>query len=399
MKVAMVSEYASPLAAEGVDAGGQHVHVAELSAALARHGHEVTVYTRRDSTRVPGRVDTAEGYRVVHVPAGPPRPLPKSQLLPYMGDFGTYLHDAWAAETPDLAHAHHWMSGLAAELAARYLGFPVVQTFHSLGIVSQRHRGQADDSPRARVRFERLIAVRASRVVAHSSEEVFELTRMGVPRFRISLVPCGVDVDRFRPEGVTESPQLPHRLVAVGDLLRHKGFEIGIGALRQLPDTELVIAGGGEGPERAAEARRLRRVAAAAGVADRVRFVGRLPRTRIPALLRSANVVIHTPRYEPSGLIPLEAMACGRPVVATAVGGLLDIVVDGVTGRLVASRDPRALADAIRPLLRDPTLCEVWGTAARQRAHTRYHWDHITDDILRTYRQAAPLHTYATATR
>lgn len=395
MRISLVSEYASPLAVvdggDGRAASGQHIQVAELSGALAQRGHEVTVFTRRATERTPDRVDTADGYRVVQVPAGPPRPLPKDQLLQYMGDFGSYLHDNWATDPPDLAHAHYWMSGLATELAARYLGFPVVQTFHQLGIVRQRYLREADAGPRARIRFERLIAIRASRVVATCSDEVFELTRMGVPRFRISLVPCGVDVDRFAPHGITEPRHLPHRLVAVGNLLRHKGFDIGIRALRELPRTELVIAGGADDPESAAEARRLRRVATASGVADRVHLLGRVPRTRIPSLLRSADAVLHTPLYEPFGLIPLEAMACGRPVIATAIGGMLDTIVDGVTGRLVGSLDPSAVADAVRPLLEDEVLCAVWGAAARQRACGRYPWDRIADDMLHTYSQAAPM--------
>ncbi|MBF6327801.1 glycosyltransferase [Nocardia transvalensis] len=391
MKVAMISEHASPLAAlGGADAGGQNVHVAALSAALARRGHEITVYTRRDDAHAPDRVDTADGYRVVHVPAGPPRPLPKDRLLPHMGEFGAYLREHWTASRPDVAHAHFWMSGLAAELAARDLEVPVVQTFHALGTVKRRHQGAADTSPPSRIRFERLIATRASRIVATCSDEVFELTRMGVPRYRTSVVPCGVDTQLFTPDGpAAERGRLPHRLVSVGRMVPRKGFDIAIRALAELPDTELIIAGGTE--EEAEEATRLRRIAAEAGVADRVRMLGQVPRTAMPALLRSADAVVCTPWYEPFGMVPLEAMACHLPVVATAVGGMIDTVVDGVTGRLVASLDPHAIAEALRPLLTDHTLREVWGAAGFARARTRYTWDRIATQTLGVYRLAAPM--------
>ncbi|MCM6772124.1 glycosyltransferase [Nocardia sp. CDC159] len=391
MKVAMISEHASPLAAlGGVDAGGQNVHVAALSAALARRGHEITVYTRRDDADAPHQVVTPDGYRVVHVPAGPPRPLPKDKLLPHMGEFGAFLRERWSVVRPDVAHAHFWMSGLAAELAARDLEVPVTQTFHALGTVKRRHQGAADTSPPARIRFERLIATRASRVVATCTDEVFELTRMGVPRHRISVVPCGVDTEAFAPDGPAAPPgRYPHRLLSVGRMVPRKGFEIAVRALAELPDTELVIAGG-TAAERE-EADRLRGIAAEARVSQRVRLLGQVPRSAMPELFRSADAVLCTPWYEPFGMVPLEAMACRRPVVATAVGGMIDTVVDGVTGRLVSSLDPHAIAEAVRPLLADATLRETWGTAGFARARTRYTWDRVATQTLAVYRRAAPL--------
>src|SRR5438270_626924 len=132
MKISMVSEHANPLAVLGeVDAGGQNLHVAELSAALCRQGHDVTVYTRHDDPEQPRAVRAGAGYRVVHVPAGPAKKLPKDELLPHMREFGQFLVESWRADTPDVVHAHFWMSGLASVLAARELDLPVVQTFHA----------------------------------------------------------------------------------------------------------------------------------------------------------------------------------------------------------------------------------------------------------------------------
>lgn len=400
----MVSEHASPLAdIGGVEAGGRSVHVHELSAALTRCGHQVTVYTRRDDPYKRTELVTREGYRVIHVPAGPSEPMPKERILPHLGEFGTFLQRHWATNTPDLVHAHFWMSGLAAELAARSRGIPVVLTFHSLGTVKRRYEGPADPSPRSRIRFERLIAARAAHVVATCSAEAVELGRMGVPRFRISIVPPGVDRNRFTPDGPTAERPPWHRVLSVGRLVRRKGFETAIKSLQDLPGTELLIAGGDDA-EDSGEGRRLHRVAVDYAVQDRVRLIGPVPRRVMPRLLRSADVVLCTPWYEPSGMVPLEAMACGKPVVSTAVGGIVDTVVDGVTGRLVASPEPItlartvlveppepvAIARAVQPLLDDATLRETWGAAGCQRARSRYTWDRVAAETLMAYHRAVP---------
>ncbi|WP_199430119.1 glycosyltransferase [Qaidamihabitans albus] len=393
MKIAMVSEHASPLAALGeVDAGGQNVHVAELSAGLTRAGHDVTVYTRRDADDLPGEVRTPGGYRVVHVPAGPARHVPKDELLPHMGSFAEYLEHAWAADRPDLVHAHFWMSGLASVLAARAHDLPVVQTFHALGVVKRRYQGEEDTSPPERIRLERLVGRSATRVAATCSDEVFELARLGLPRDRMSVVPCGVDLTRFDPAGPRSPRGHRHRIVSVGRLVPRKGFDVAIAALPALPDTELVIAGG---PERGrladdAEARRLLDYARRLGVADRVRMPGQVARPDMPALLRSADAVVCTPWYEPFGIVPLEAMACGVPVVAAAVGGLTDTVVDGVTGTLVPPKDPDGLATALRRLLGEGALRDAYGIAGADRARCRYSWDRIAADTQRVYERSLP---------
>jgi glycosyltransferase involved in cell wall biosynthesis len=388
MKIAIVSEHASPLATLGeVDAGGQNVHVDELSAALTRAGHEVTVYTRRDSGDRPERVRMPAGYRVVHVPAGAPQHIPKDELLPHMGEFATALEREWNAERPDVVHAHFWMSGLASVVAARALGLPVVQTFHALGVVKRRYQGTRDTSPAERIRLERLVGRTASRVAATCSDEVFELVRMGVPRARVSVVPCGVDVERFAPQGHRPQRGQRHRIVAVGRLVPRKGFDIAIAALRSLPETELIIAGG---PEQGRigeddEARRLLACAEHHGVAERTWLAGQIARTDMPALLRSADAVVCTPWYEPFGMVPLEAMACGVPVVAAAVGGLTDTVVDGVTGVHVPPKRPDAVATAVRRLLGDNALREAYGIAGADRARCRYSWDRVAADTCRLY--------------
>jgi glycosyltransferase involved in cell wall biosynthesis len=377
----MVSEHASPLAVlGGVDAGGQNVHVAALATELARRGDDVVVHTRRDDPDLPRCVPLAPRVAVDHVDAGPPCEVPKDELAPYMGAFADDLRAQWSETRPDIVHAHFWMSALAALDAAGDLGIPVVQTFHALGVVKRRHQGAKDTSPPQRIEAERDIARRSDRVVATCTDEVFELVRLGADRQRISVVPCGVDVARFTPDGPRE-PRRPgrHRLVAACRLVERKGLGDAIAALAQLPDVELHVAGG---PDAAAlgvdpEARRLRALAAEAGVGDRLVLRGRVERGEMPALLRSADAVVCVPWYEPFGIVPLEAMACGVPVVASAVGGQIDSVVNGVTGAHVPPRDPAALAAALEELLGHPERRAALGAAGVQRARRRFAHDRV----------------------
>jgi glycosyltransferase involved in cell wall biosynthesis len=389
----MVSEHASPLAVlGGVDAGGQNVHVAELSRALARRGVEVVVHTRREDPHSEDRVELSPGVTVEHVRAGPARPLSKDELLPHMDDFGRELAAAWSADRPDVVHAHFWMSGIAAIAAARPLGLPVAQTFHALGVVKRRAQGSRDTSPPARLGLEREVILASDRIVATCTDELFELLHLGAEGRRVSVVPCGVDLELFRPTGPRDPRREGrHRLVAVGRLVERKGIGNVISALSRLPGVELVIAGGPSASELAddPEAQRLLELAHRDGVADRVDLRGRVEREDLPALLRSADAVVCVPWYEPFGIVPLEAMACGVPVVASAVGGLIDSVVDGVTGVHVPPRDPDRLAEALAALLADPSLQRTLGRAGARRARSRYGWDRIADGTLDVYRSLA----------
>jgi D-inositol-3-phosphate glycosyltransferase len=383
MRVAMVSEHASPLATlGGTDTGGQNVHVLELSTALARMGHQVTVWTRRDGDTLPEAVPVRPGVVVRHVGAGPPRPVPKDELVPYLPAFTRVLDDAWTADPPDVVHGHFWMSGMVA-LAAAAGRFPIVQTFHALGSVQRRHEGADDTSPDGRVRAELAVARQADRVLATCTDEVFELARMGAPRRRMTVVPCGVDTEEFTPDGPVAPRRVRPRLVTLGRLVRRKGVDEVIDAMRRVPAAELVIAGGaGDGDP---DAVRLQACAHRAGVADRVHLTGPVARCDVPALLRSADAVACVPWYELFGVVPLEAMACGRPVVASAVGGIQDTVVDQVTGLLVPPRRPDVLASALRDLLGSPTMGAAYGIAGRDRVLARYDWERVAAATAQVY--------------
>jgi D-inositol-3-phosphate glycosyltransferase len=395
VRLAMVSEHASPLAAPGgPDAGGQNVHVRELATGLAAVGHTVTVHTRRDDPDLPDIVEMADGVRVHHHTAGPTTRLPKDRIVAHVPALAERLQAAWRADPPDLVHAHFWMSGLAGLAAARELDLPVVQTFHALGHVKRRHQGDQDTSPTGRVSAEQVVARRADRVVATCEDELFELLRIGTPRSAVTVVPCGVDTAAFTPDGPTLTRParggVPRpRLLTVGRLVERKGVGDVITALAKVPEAELLVAGGpppGEDPNTDPDLRRLHAAAVAAGVGDRVRFLGAVARETVPALIRSADVVVCVPWYEPFGMVPLEAMACGRAVVATAVGGMKDTVVDGVTGLFVPPRDPNALAHALRGLLADRAMTAAYGIAGRDRVVARYGWDRISAATEAVYR-------------
>ncbi|HEX8495746.1 MAG TPA: glycosyltransferase [Actinomycetales bacterium] len=403
MRIAMVSEHASPLALldgqlggqlGGQDAGGQNVHVAALSQALAARGHEVVVYTRRDDPALPACQPFAPGVEVVHLDAGPPLPLPKDDLVDHVPAMGAAIAADWALRgVPDVVHAHFWMSALATGIAVRSL--PVgarrprtAVTFHALGAVKARHQGVLDTSPPQRVAAEQAVMQEVDAVVATCSDEVAELLAQGADPHRLHVVPCGVDLLTFTPEGRRLVPWSPDvaRLLVLGRLVERKGVDTAIAALADVRDAELVVAGGSADAGSDPDVTRLRAAAHEAGVTDRVRFVGRVDPQDAAALMRAADLVVTVPWYEPFGIVPLEAMACGTPVVASEVGGMLDTVQDGVTGVLVPPRDPAALATAVTDLLGRPGELVRRGRAAAEHVAATYGWDRVAADTEAVYR-------------
>jgi glycosyltransferase involved in cell wall biosynthesis len=368
------------------DAAEDRTHVAGLAAALSAHGHDVRLYTRLNSRGLPERHRSARGYELVRVPAGPASPLLKAEVLAHLGGLGAYLDREWAERRPDVVHLHSWMSGLAVRESAA----PLVQSFHVLKVVEDRFRSSTTPAARWRRNVERLVAVAADRIIAASSDEVGELARLGVPRSRMSLVPWGVDPDRFRPEGPVAPRGARARVLTVGEVLPHNGFRTAIDALTDVPGAELVIADPVRSttPRHNPEVGRLREYAEKRAVAHRVRFTGAVASRAMPALLRSADVVVCVPWYETSGITSLRAMACGVPVVASNVGALTDVVDDGVTGVLVPPHDPVALGRALRGLLANRPRRRHFAVAGADRVRSRYSWDLVAAETVREYRKA-----------
>jgi D-inositol-3-phosphate glycosyltransferase len=387
VRLAMISEHASPLAAlGGEDSGGQNVYVAELARRLGAMGHRVDVFTRRDSALLPTVVPFARGVRVVNLSAGPARRVPKDNLLPFMEEFRDGFY-RFAREEPtayDLAHANFWMSGWAACEAKKDLGLPFAQTFHALGEIKKREQGNADTSPKERRAVEFRILEEVDLVLATCPAEVEELTELyDADPSRLTVVPCGVDPELFRPvdrKEVRGALGLPDRpmVVYVGRLVPRKGVDTLVEAFALLPrrlDVRLVIVGGE--PNGSSEEKRLSALARKLGVEARIIFAGSRPQEDLRRYYNAADVAVSAPHYEPFGMTPLEAMACATPVVGSRVGGIKTSVADCETGYLVPPKDPDALAGRLLRLLSDTALRDRMGRAARRRIEEHYTWERV----------------------
>jgi len=391
MRVGLVCAHAGPPQEVRNRYAGTHQHVAQIAAGLASRGHEVRVYERLDDPELPLTSEIA-GYQVERAPVGPTRQIPSGELVPHVPALGRWLTERWTAGwTPEVVHGHFWIGGLAAASAVRQTLIPVVQTFHSLGIEQRRHLGADYPGPEQRIPLELALTRAVDLAVAQHSDEVDELTRMGLQRASVVVVPAGVDTELFTPEGEAVSRSERPRILAAGGLCPGHGQEDLVRAMRLVGDAELVIVGGPPGGDLDghAEARRLREVAEQVGVADRVRLVGPVPHDEMPAWYRSADVVACTHRYACAGRIPLEAMACGVPVVGYAQGGIAETVVDEVTGRLVPPGDVRALAITLRRLLAAEAERFAYGHAAVDRARCSFTWDRTIGALERLYERVA----------
>ena len=305
-----------------------------------------------------------------------------------MPAFSGPLRSRWHRERPDVVHALRWTSGLAALAAARDLGVPVVQEFRSLGVTERRADGvKADGASAARIRLEPAIGRSATAVVATNSAEVADLASLGVQRSSIRVVPWGVDTGLFTPEGPVAKRNGRPRLLTAADLTQRQPLETLLRALTRVPGAELLVVGGPDEAELSSDDAyvKLAKFAAALGITDRVIFTGKVEHAAMPALLRSADLVLSTCQYEPSGSTSLQAMACGTPVIAPPVGGHVDAVVDGTTGIIIPPGRPALLAQRIRQLLAHPMLIEAYGVAAVDRVRSRYSWDRIAGETLAVY--------------
>jgi len=387
------------------DAAGPGQRVSSLAEALAGLGHQITVYAPKDSPALPGKATLADGVTVEHLLAGPHGRAPGDGADLDIAAFSDHLARRWRQDPPDIAHAHFWTSGLAALAGARGLNLPVVQTFHSLsplprsagqapGTRSPRARARQPDNGRhlARVRLEVCLARNASAVLATSSEQMTKLATLGVPRASMRVVPCGVDTGRFAPEGPVAKRNGRSRLLAVRQSAANDGLDIVVRALAEVPGAELVIAGGpsGSGPNADPANQDLARLARDLGVPDRITFTGDVSRTHLPALLRSADLLVSGAWEDPFGTVALQAMACGTPVAASDEGMVGDAVIDGTTGILVPPGQPSVLARRIRHLLTSPLQLDALSIAAVDRARSRYSWDRIGRETVRAYERCLP---------
>jgi len=394
MKIALVAQHATPAADSHSTAkqAGDDARLVEMSRSLAAGGHQVTVYARRGRASGPERARLAPGVTVEYVgPADSAADAGRSDdahLLAQVAAFSQPLRERWGKDRPDVVHALRWTSGLAALSATRDLSVPVVQTFDSLGVAERRHGMIPAGVGTERIRLEPAIGRTVSAVMAGSSDEESDLTRLGVPRRSIRIVPTGVDTAEFSPEGPAYDRNDRRRLVAVADLAtEQEGLGTLLRAVAKVPGSELVVAGGppADGLRSDLSYRRLAKLADSLDLGGRVFFTGETGRRDLPPLLRSADLFVSVSEYDPSALTAIQAMACGTPVIASAGGSQADAVVDGTTGLLVEPGRPALLAQRIRALLAHPMLLEAFGVAAADRARSRYSWDRIANETLAVY--------------
>jgi len=397
-RVAVLSVHSSPLAPPGVgDSGGMNVTIRALAGELARAGIESDLYTRATSTDDPPVVELQPGVRLLHLPAGPPAPVPKQTLPRYLCAFLCALLRAGERYGPyDILHSHYWVSGWVARLARERWDSPMVHSFHTLGRVKNLSLADGDEpEPPTRLAGEERVAAAADCLLAPTPLEARQLVELyGAAPARVRVVPYGVDRARFHPGdreaaraalGVTR----PHVLAFVGRLQPLKAPDVAVLALaalaRQRPDldVELLVVGGASGNGNG-EPARLAKLAADAGVADRVRFLAAQPHDRLATVYRAADLVLMPSWSESFGLVALEAQACGTPVVAAGVGGLQHAVGDGTTGVLVASHQPEAWAGAVARLLSNPRKLAAMGAAAARFAGV-HGWDRTAACLLGIY--------------
>ncbi|SOZ60817.1 putative Glycosyl transferase, group 1 [Cupriavidus taiwanensis] len=402
-KIALISEHASPLASVGsTDCGGQNIYVAHLARQLGSRGYQVDVFTRRDKALLPEVVAFAPNVRVIHVTAGPPVQIPKEQLLPYMEDFGAFLAEFVRRDATgyDVLHANFFMSGLAALRARHTLGIPLVMTFHALGKVRRLHQGSTDGFPDERFGIEDTLVREADCVVAECPQDLDDLVSLySADPARVQTVPCGFDAAEFAPvprDAARRALGWPldgFRVLQLGRLVPRKGIDNvirALGCLRRdtgLDATLYVVGGNAEQPSVQAtpEIGRLQDVASAEGVAERVVFTGRRGRDTLRLFYSAADVFVTTPWYEPFGITPVEAMACGAPVIGADVGGIRSTVVDGHTGFLVPPKAPAALAARLAQLAANPALARQLGEAGRRRAQAHFTWAGVARQMEAVY--------------
>jgi D-inositol-3-phosphate glycosyltransferase len=378
-RVAVLSLHTSPLAQPGVgDGGGMNVYVRELTSSLARLGVECTTYTRAWKPGLPEVVDIEPNHRLVHVRAGD-FDLPKERLVDVVPEFtDTVSHHIRTHAPAQVVHANYWLSGLSGHLIKHDLNLPLITTFHTLARVKTLY---GDSESREREAVESSI-IGCSDAIFVSCREERDLFRSlyGNSPGTVDVITPGVDRAYFSPgsrSGARSALSLGSQpvLLFVGRIQPLKGLDVAVETLAALgrSDATLLVVGGASGTEGATELARVNALAESLGVSGQIRFVEPQPHHLLATYYRAADVVLVPSRSESFGLVALEASACGTPVVATAVGGLLSLVEDGVNGYLVPERDGHLFAKRVAQILADAQLARAMGVSAVRRS-AAYSW-------------------------
>jgi D-inositol-3-phosphate glycosyltransferase len=408
MRIAMLSYHTCPLAIlGGKDTGGMNVYVREITRQLGALGVNVDVFTRSQDEHVPHVLhELGYGNRVVHIPAGPETPLPKRELATYLPEFVTRVQEFTANKGIhyNLIHSHYWMSGVAALDLKTAWNVPVVHMFHTLGLMKNRvAQSPSEMEGEYRIGGERRVLQGADCIVAPTQAEVAQLQWLyQMDTRRVVVIPPGVDLCRFYPIPADEAKEYigvtcaDHMLLFVGRIEPLKGLDVLLDALtilRRRQDFKpysfcLAVIGGDPEADTelmSAEMARIQALCREHGLEDMVIFLGKRSQDTLPYYYSAAEAVVMPSHYESFGMVALEAMACGTPVVASQVGGLAFLVQDGVNGFTVPSGDPQALADRLAVLISDPNLRQQISEQAADIAQ-QYGWEIIAARLLEVYR-------------
>ena len=394
MRVAQISVHGCPIRSlGGKDTGGMNVYVRELSRGLGKLGLSVDVFTRWHDPNDPEVLSIGEKVRLIHIAAGEPEDTPKTDIYSCLPEFLRNLHAFLEREGAayDLLHSHYWLSAAAADQFTARAKAPHVATFHTLGEVKNRAR-PAETEPALRLEVERAVVPTADAIVAFTAEEKDNLINIyGAHPDRVSIVPCGTDLGLFHPLdrerardelGIDDHTKV---LLFAGRLQPFKGTDILLRAAASLADSRdvrLLVLGGDA--DSADEMTRLRSLSSELGIEEKVAFCGIVEHGRMPVFYGAADVCVVPSFHESFGLVAVEALACGTPVVASRVGGLATIVRDGETGYLVDEHTPEAFAQRLDLLLSNERLLRRMGKAAPSSV-VQYSWPTVTRQVLEVY--------------
>jgi D-inositol-3-phosphate glycosyltransferase len=409
LRIAMLSYHTCPLATlGGKDTGGMNVYVREITRVLGVMGVHVDVFTRSQNEHVPHVLhDLGYGNRIVHIPAGPEYPLPKEELTNHIPQFVNGIREFAQSKDIhyDLIHSHYWMSGIAAIELKQQWQIPFIQMFHTLGLMKNRvAQSEEEMEGKYRIDGEQKVLHAADRIIAATTAENAQLLWLyQADDHKITIIPPGVDVGKFYPIPPDEAkeyigvPPCGRMLLFVGRIEPLKGLDVLIDAIsilyrngvyKQDPFCLAVIGGDPDESEEHAnqEMQRVKTLAEQHGLKELVTFLGKKSQDSLPYYYSGAEAVVVPSQYESFGMVALEAMACGTPVVASQIGGLAYLVQDGITGYTVPVDEPEELARYISLLLQDPGLRDKMGKQATQLAQS-YAWEKIAARLMTVYEE------------
>jgi D-inositol-3-phosphate glycosyltransferase len=394
LKIALLSVHSSPLGQPGIgDTGGMSIYIRELTQELARQGHLVDIYSRTQDPVTPEIIELAPNARQIHIQAGERADLDKLLIYSHAPDFAcktaTFSKDSNLQY--DIVFSHYWISGIAGLYLQTWWQVPHLVMFHTLGAI-KNSLGIGEDEPELRIEEEGLLARQCNRIIASTAQEKYLLNQYyGVPAEKVSVIPCGVNLQHFQPmdrSGARLHLGLKdeHIILFVGRIERLKGIEKIIRTLPYLSHIKPRLLIVGEDGNRLGESQNLKKLAENLGVADSVTFSGLVPYENLPVYYNAADVCVFPSYYESFGLVPLESLACGTPVVATNVGDLQNIILQGETGYVMLNNEPIAMSHKLEVIL-TRKASQIGTPSDIRKSVTRFGWEDVASSMISEFNQ------------